>query len=80
MGLKMASDKLTLKNIMVFDYLRRKLEAKGGNSSVKAVFVENKDEIKALFQISTYNSFNRHCTKVMAWEAVNGLSVGVLKK
>ena len=62
------AEKLTLKNIMVFDYVRRK-----GGGNVKKIFTENQAEIKKLFNIKTYNSFNRHITKVIKFEESNPL-------
>lgn len=65
----MSKPKLTLKNIMVFDYVRR-----SGSSNVKQIFDKNKAEIEKLFGIKTYQSFNRHVAKVIEFERQNPLN------
>ena len=66
----MSKPKLTLKNIMVFDYVRR-----SGSSNVKQIFEKNKAEIEKLFGIKTYQSFNRHVAKVIEFERQNPMNL-----
>lgn len=64
----MTKNKVTLKNIMVYDYLRR---VAGSETSVKKIYTTNKAEITKLFGISTYASFNFHIRKVINFESNN---------
>ncbi len=63
---------LTLKNVMVYDYFRKKLEL--NYSSVKTVYASNKDDIEARFQIKSYNSFRIHVKKGIDYERQYGNS------
>lgn len=71
--------KLTLKNIMVYDYLRRVRNGDQSASTVKAVYTANKDEIKKLFGIGNYQGFNFHVRKVIDWETSTGNKVKTIR-
>lgn len=63
---------LTLKNVMVYDYFRKKLEL--NYASIKTIYVDNKDDIEARFQIRSYNSFRLHVNKGIDYERKYGNS------
>ncbi len=71
--------KLTLKNIMVYDYMRRHYDSDQMATNVKAIYHANKDEIKKLFGIGNYQGFNFHVRKVINWETSTGNKVKVVR-
>lgn len=64
----MAKTKVTLKNLMVYDYLQH---IRGDETSVKKIYTKHKDEIAKRFSINTYASFNFHIRKVLDFETTN---------
>lgn len=74
------SKKLTLKNIMVYDYMRRHLDSSDvEDSSVKSVFRANQEDIAKRFSITTYQAFNFHVRKCLDWENSTGNKVNVIR-
>jgi len=69
--------KPTLKNIMVYDFMRKKAEGLS-NPSVKAVYTANKDEIAQRFEINGYQTFNWHVRRVLDWQNKTGDKVEVI--
>lgn len=69
--------KLTLKNQLVYDFFRKKLD--GYTNDVKAVFMANKDELARRYSINTYATFNMHVRKCREWEAETGNKVTVIR-
>lgn len=70
--------KPTLKNIMVYDFMRRKAEGTS-NSSVKAIYNAHADEIAQRFGINGYQTFNWHVRRVLDWQASTGKEVEVVR-
>lgn len=68
---------LTIKNAMVYDYFRKKIDA-SASKTVKAVYLANKDEIAREFGINGYQQFNFHVRKAMDWETSTGNKVNVI--
>lgn len=75
----MATDKITLKNIMVYDFMRNHYTADEMSTNVKSIFNANKDEISKRFGIKTYATFNFHIRKVLNWEAKAGNNLSVIR-
>lgn len=69
--------KLTLKNTMVYDFMRRSIPSNHLNISVKDVYRKNQAEIAEKFNINTYATFNMHVRKCMEWERATGKKVSV---
>lgn len=70
--------KLTLKNIMVYDYMRRHSESVD-DARVKSIFNAHKEDIAKRFNITTYQAFNFHVRKALDWEASTGNKVNVIR-
>lgn len=62
--------KLTLKNATVYQFM--KLNAKDDETSVKAFYRNNEEEIRRRFGINNYAGFNHHIRKVLDYEAQTG--------
>lgn len=71
--------KLTVKNSMVYEFLRRHLDNDDTATNVKAVYDANKDEIARRFGISTYATFNMHVRKCREWEVETGNKIEVIR-
>ena len=71
--------KLTLKNIMVYDFMRGCISTEHTNLSVKEIHRLNKDEIRKRFAITTYQAFNFHVRKVIDWRAETGSDINVIR-
>ena len=69
---------LTIKNAMVYDYMRKKIDTVP-QTSVKAVYLANKDEIAREFGINGYQQFNFHIRKCLDWETSTGKKVNVIR-
>lgn len=69
--------KLTLKNAMVYDFMRNHLD--DDMHDVKAVFEANKTEIARRFAITTYQTFNMHVRKCRDWENQTESKVNVIR-
>lgn len=70
--------KLTLKNIMVYDFMRSKSEDMD-DARVKSIFEAHKTEIAKRFSINTYQTFNFHVRKCLDWEHKTGNKVKVIR-
>lgn len=69
--------KPTLKNIMVYDFMRKKAEAYG-NNNVKAIYNANSVEIAQRFGINGYQTFNWHVRRVIDWKMQTGNDAEVI--
>jgi len=68
--------KPTLKNIMVYDFMRRHAE-NADTANVKAIYNAHKDEIAQRFGIGGYQTFNWHVRRVIDWKMQTGNDVEV---
>jgi len=72
------ANKITLKNAMVYDFMR-KHSGTITDGAVKSIFEANKDEIAKQFGITTYQTFNFHVRKCLDWESKTGNRVNVIR-
>lgn len=70
--------KITLKNALVYKFLKDHYDADQMAGNVKAIYHANKAEIDRRFKISTYASFNFHIRRAMNFEAQGNTIESVL--
>ena len=66
----------TLKNAMVYDFLRTNL---GKHDTVKGVYLSNREEISREFGINTYQTFAMHVRRSRQWERSTGNKITVVR-
>lgn len=70
--------KITLKNAMVYDFMRRNIRTVE-TASVKAVYKKHSAEIAKQFGINNYAGFNFHVRKCLNWETATGNKIDVIR-
>lgn len=68
--------KITLKNAMVYEFLRSKIR-RDQTASVKSIYNSHKSEIAKQFGINNYQGFNFHVRKCLNWETSTGNNITV---
>ena len=61
--------KVTLKNLLVYQFMMSKVIKGGVNPNVKEIYRQHKQAIADQFGIGGYQTFNFHVRKVMDWQA-----------